>query len=100
MEARFRAAGGQIVMSSPEAWFNLRRALANSRNPAVGVDTEGIQMVPPLLVQIAYRDPSTARVVVILEAPHTGRLSQDCTHLLAEPSITKVSLEGRAAPGC
>jgi hypothetical protein len=45
MERRMADAGCDVVMSSPAAWFHLRK----SRPAAVAVDTEGVQMVPPLL---------------------------------------------------
>jgi hypothetical protein len=56
---------------------------------AVGVDTEGIQVSPPLLVQVAYRAPDTGRVVVVLEAPQNGRLSVELVALLGDASVAK-----------
>jgi surface protein len=51
----------------------------------VGIDTEGNQISPPVLVQIATPD------FVILEAPkHGGSLSDDLQRLLRNDSITKV----------
>eukprot|EP00613_Pedinella_sp_CCMP2098_P074870 CAMPEP_0171933554 /NCGR_PEP_ID=MMETSP0993-20121228/31357_1 /TAXON_ID=483369 /ORGANISM="non described non described, Strain CCMP2098" /LENGTH=307 /DNA_ID=CAMNT_0012574103 /DNA_START=17 /DNA_END=940 /DNA_ORIENTATION=+ len=86
MEARFTQAGCAIVMSSPQAWQQLREG----RPQRVGIDTEGIQMTPPLLVQVAYRDARSGKVVVILEAPRGGRLSPDMVALLGDESVTKV----------
>jgi hypothetical protein len=64
--------------------------MRQSRPERVGIDTEGIQMSPPLLIQVAYRDPRSGKVVVILEAPRNGRLSQELVELLGDGSVTKV----------
>ena len=51
---------------------------------AVGIDTEGNQQTPPVLVQIATDD------YVILEVPTGQGLSRDLERLLADDSIVKV----------
>lgn len=86
MENRFVASGSTLSFSKPEAWAQLRR----NRPSAVAVDTEGTHIIPPLMVQVAYRDARTGRIHVILEAPSKGQLSKELTSLLAEPSIAKV----------
>lgn len=50
----------------------------------VGIDTEGNQVSPPLLVQIATED------YTILEVPRHGSLSNSLMKLLEDTSITKV----------
>ena len=86
MEQRFQAAGCEIIIGCTEAW----RALRRTSPKVVGIDTEGVQHVPPLLVQIAYRDASTGRTFVILEAPRDGRMSQELVDLLADSTVAKV----------
>ena len=66
------------------------------------MDTEGIQVVPPLLVQVAYRDGS-GRCTVILESPATGRLSDDLVSLLGDGGVAKAFCDAYgdvAALGC
>lgn len=55
----------------------------NDRPSMVGIDTEGNQISPPVLVQIATEE------YVILEVPRTT-LSKDVERLLRDDSITKV----------
>ncbi|KAG7365535.1 3'-5' exonuclease [Nitzschia inconspicua] len=51
----------------------------------VGIDTEGNQISPPVLVQVAFGD------TVILETPRpNGALSKDMERLLRDDGITKV----------
>ena len=70
-----------MLPSSPAAWD----AFWASSPAAVGIDVEGNQQSPPVLVQIATAS------LVILEVPATaGALSADLIRLLADDSVTKV----------
>jgi len=73
-------AGTQIVESSPSVWNGFWK------NPpdAVGVDTEGNSLTPPVLVQIATDD------IVILEVPTSDGLSANLQRLLKDDTIIKV----------
>lgn len=57
---------------------------------AVGIDTEGNQISPPVLVQISTDD------YTIMEVPHNGRLSNDLSRLLSEDRIVKVFCDNYA----
>lgn len=63
----FCAQGGRVVPASRGAWGELRRKLhsesRNGRGMVVGVDVEGTNHRPPLLVQVAGAD------MVVLEVP-------------------------------
>jgi hypothetical protein len=50
----------------------------------VGIDTEGNQISPPVLVQISTDE------YTIIEVPQAGRLSKDLSRLLSDDSIVKV----------
>eukprot|EP00977_Amphora_coffeiformis_P008613 scaffold1953_cov176-Amphora_coffeaeformis.AAC.31 len=56
----------------------------NHKPPAVGIDTEGNQISPPVLVQISTPE------YCILEVPRRGRLSLHLQRLLNDASIIKV----------
>jgi hypothetical protein len=60
------------------------------RPAVVGIDTEGNQVSPPVLVQIACDD------YTILETPQQGRLSPDLSRLLSDKSIIKVFCDNKA----
>ena len=77
--------GVEVQPSSPAAWA----AFWASRPDAVGIDVEGNQQSPPVLVQIATAG------LVILEAPASvGALSPDLARLLADDGVTKVFCDG------
>lgn len=69
-----------IYESSKEVW----QRFWENRPVMVGVDTEGNQITPPVLVQIATDD------YAILEVPQRGKLSDDLVRLLADATIIKV----------
>lgn len=73
-------AGTRIVQSSPAVW----RDFWMNPPDAVGVDTEGNLLTPPVLVQIAKDDQ------VILEMPNANGLSEDLKRLLGDSTIIKV----------
>jgi hypothetical protein len=64
----------------PETWDYFW----NHKPSMVGIDTEGNQHSPPVLIQIALDDYS------ILEVPHQGQISSNLYQLLRDPSITKI----------
>mmetsp|Transcript_46878 Transcript_46878/g.60248 ORF Transcript_46878/g.60248 Transcript_46878/m.60248 type:complete len:411 (+) Transcript_46878:15-1247(+) len=86
LEQRFIDSGGTIVKSSQEEW----NKFYENKPKVIGVDTEGIHHVPPLLVQIAYRNKVNGKIIVILEAPRKGILSSNMLKILSDSSITKV----------
>lgn len=51
---------------------------------AVGIDTEGNQSSPPVLVQISTDD------YTIIEVPKEGRISRDLSRLLSDETVVKV----------
>jgi hypothetical protein len=55
----------------------------NHKPSMVGIDTEGNQQSPPVLIQIALDDYS------ILEVPQQGQISSNLYQLLRDPTITK-----------
>ena len=71
----------QILDSfDPRSW---QRVWSNPPS-CVGIDVEGNQKSPPVLVQIATED------FCILEVPRNGRLSNDLNRLLTDDSIQKI----------
>lgn len=64
----------------PETWTRFW----SSSPRCVGIDVEGNQKSPPVLVQIAVDN------MCILEAPRNGRLSDDLRKLLGDDSIKKI----------
>jgi len=56
----------------------------NNPPSCVGIDTEGNQITPPVLVQISTNE------YTILEVPLDGRLSDNLQRLLHDDSITKI----------
>jgi len=56
----------------------------NHKPAAVGIDVEGNQISPPVLVQISTDD------YTIIEAPTRGGLSKDLVRLLRDDSVVKV----------
>lgn len=69
-----------IYESNDETW----KRFWNDPPTVVGVDTEGNQISPPVLAQIATEN------YVILEIPRQGKLSDNLLRLLADESIVKV----------
>ena len=61
----------------------------NEPPSAVGIDTEGNQISPPVLVQISTES------YTILEAPTNGRLSDNLIRLLKDDNITKGTCNSR-----
>ncbi|GIQ85202.1 hypothetical protein KIPB_006837 [Kipferlia bialata] len=76
---------GTIEESSPAAWARLYSLYPT----AVGIDCEGTNTSPPLLVQIATSD------MVILEVTKYG-FSKELRQLLKDKTITKVFCDGHA----
>lgn len=76
----------RVCESSDEVWNKFWR------NPpdAVGIDTEGNALSPPVLVQIATDDK------IILEAPNASGLSWNLVQLLFDDSIVKVFCDSRS----
>ena len=75
----------EVRASSPAAWA----AFWASKPAAVGIDVEGNQQSPPVLVQVA------TATMVILEAPASaGGLSTDLARLLADDGVTKIFCDG------
>jgi hypothetical protein len=80
-------AGTSIWKSSDEIWNKFWKNPPN----AVGVDTEGNALSPPVLVQVA------ADHFVILEAPNAANgLSRNLKRLFADDSIVKVFCDNRS----
>ena len=81
----------RVLESSDAAWAELATVLAGSRDPAVGIDVEGNQSSPPVLVQVAC----TRGNLIILEVPSLlGGLSAPLQRLLADKGVRKVFCDG------
>jgi len=81
LERAFEAAGGSYSEASATNWKHFWA----SKPTVVGVDAEGTQHSPPLLVQVAF-----AGNRVLLEAPSAREgVSADLQRLLADASIAK-----------
>ena len=78
----------EVQPSSPASWA----AFWASSPQVVGIDVEGNQQSPPVLVQIATAS------LVILEAPASaGALSPNLARLFADDGVTKVFCDGTGA---
>lgn len=87
LETLFIKSNIKISKSNDEnAWKHFK-----SCDPkVVGIDTEGVHHYPPLLIQIAYRDPKSMKIYIILENPFHGIISDNMKDILKSTSITKV----------
>lgn len=73
----------QIKCSSPRNW---EQFIWNNKPSQVGIDTEGNQSCPPLLVQIA----TDKCVILELTSMNDNQLSPDLKRLLSDETIVKV----------
>jgi len=85
----FCTRGGRIVPASAAAWGELRQKLQakSGAEKVVGIDVEGVNHRPPLLVQVA------AAGMVVLEVPSRG-LSEGLQQLLKDTDVLKVLCDG------
>ena len=85
LEGAFEDKAVEILNGSDAAAW---ACLHSSRARVVGVDTEGTNYEPPLLVQVAFADRH-GRPKVLLEAPASGALSQNMRRLLGDGAVVK-----------
>jgi hypothetical protein len=89
----FLARGGRVMPSSAAAWEELGHRLQTESSEGgvkvVGIDVEGTNHRPPLLVQVA------AAGIIVLELPsHSKGLSSGLQKLLHDPEVLKVFCDG------